>query len=503
MNNLTIGQKLYVGIGALLLLICVSGLYGIRTASFIASVLDETTDKTVRRIQVAGQVYRGIGLLRPEEEVTILATSARNPGLLEASRSRTLRNSQEIDASIGELTGLMRAEAGKKDCAQMKQALASWQAVYSRIQQKNDAGLPEEAAKLSSAESKPILDGMEKSAGSVLSRQQVFLSQDKAKVKAHNGTALKIMIALFALSTLVALIAVWVVRGINRILRDLALELGTGGDQMASASGELSGSSQSLSQGASEQAASLEQISASMEQMSAMTRKNSENALSAAGEMAGTIRHVEDSNAALQEMVGSMEAIKCSSEKVAMIIRTINEIAFQTNILALNAAVEAARAGEAGLGFAVVADEVRNLAQRSALAAKDTTELIEVAIQRSTEGGLKLSCVSSAILSITGSVNSVRVLVDEVSEASRQQTQGLAQVTQAVTQVGVVTQTAAANAEQSAAASEELTTQAETLRLSLGRLEVMVGGDAAQPVAMRSGRIRSKIRQANSEAHKF
>ena len=123
-----------------------------------------------------------------------------------------------------------------------------------------------------------------------------------------------------------------------------------------------------------------------------------------------------------------MTAIKESSNKVAKIIKTIDEIAFQTNILALNAAVEAARAGEAGMGFAVVADEVRNLAQRSAQAAKDTAGLIEESIARSQEGAGKVEQVATAIGAITDSVAQVKGIVDEVREASQQQTQGIDQV---------------------------------------------------------------------------
>src|SRR5476649_2596953 len=135
-----------------------------------------------------------------------------------------------------------------------------------------------------------------------------------------------------------------------------------------------------------------------------MTRQNSENAAQAAVLAADVAQQMTDSNTALGEMVTSMIEIEASSAKVAKIIKTIDEIAFQTNILALNAAVEAARAGEAGMGFAVVADEVRNLAQRSAQAAKDTAELIEESIARSQEGATTVEEVAKAIGSITGSV---------------------------------------------------------------------------------------------------
>src|SRR5205085_7024853 len=164
---------------------------------------------------------------------------------------------------------------------------------------------------------------------------------------------------------------------------------------------------------------------ASMEEMASMTRKNAENAQQAATLVTDVATQVQNSNAALGEMVLSMGAIKESSDKVAKIIKTIDEIAFQTNILALNAAVEAARAGEAGMGFAVVADEVRNLAQRSAQAARDTAGLIEESIQRSQEGSVKVTQVAHSIGAITQSVTRVRGIVEEVSVASGEQAHGI------------------------------------------------------------------------------
>jgi methyl-accepting chemotaxis protein/methyl-accepting chemotaxis protein-1 (serine sensor receptor) len=217
-----------------------------------------------------------------------------------------------------------------------------------------------------------------------------------------------------------------------------------------------------------------------MEEMASMTRNNAENAQRAAALMQDMARSVSESNGSLQQMVQSMTAIKESSDKVARIIRTIDEIAFQTNILALNAAVEAARAGEAGMGFAVVADEVRNLAQRSAQAAKDTAALIEASIASSAEGAAKVSQVAAAISAMTAAVDQVKGLVDEVNVASAQQSQGIDQVTQAIAQMEKVTQTAAATAEESAAASEELNAQAEASTHIVAKLQALVDGAATE-----------------------
>jgi hypothetical protein len=283
-------------------------------------------------------------------------------------------------------------------------------------------------------------------------------------------------------------IAFAIVRSTNRVLADSVASLSSGSEQVVSAAGQVAASAQTLSQGATTQAASLEETSASMEEMASMARKNADNTQEAAGLMAQVDERVNESNHVLQAMVTSMEAIQESSSKVAKIIKTIDEIAFQTNILALNAAVEAARAGEAGMGFAVVADEVRSLAQRSAQAAKDTSALIEESITRSQEGASKVTEVASSIGAITDSVTRVKGIVIEVREASQQQTQGIDQVAQAVAQMEKVTQSSAATAEESAAAAEELNAQAETSMAVVRSLASLVGGSQSQEPAARSAR---------------
>ncbi len=302
-----------------------------------------------------------------------------------------------------------------------------------------------------------------------------------------------VVIAGIVFAAIVVLVFV-VVRNTQREMSGLISQMADAADSTTSASGQVAKSAQSLSQGATEQAASLEETSASMEEMASMTRKNAENSQMAAGLMAEVDSRVKDSNQALESMVGAMASIQDSSQQVAKIIKTIDEIAFQTNILALNAAVEAARAGEAGMGFAVVADEVRNLAQRSAQAAKDTAALIEASIAKAQDGNHKVEQVASSIAGITGSVVKVKGLVDEVSVASQQQAQGIDQVSQAISQMEKVTQTTAATAEESAAASEELNASAEGTMHVVGQLEVLVGATggkggsqlpAAQPVAPR------------------
>jgi methyl-accepting chemotaxis protein len=284
-------------------------------------------------------------------------------------------------------------------------------------------------------------------------------------------------IAAFALLlSVVVLASVFTARTIVKSILRVSTNMAEGSGQVTSAAGQVSSSSQSLAEGASEQAASLQETSASLEEMSGMTKRNSENAQKA-NDLAKQARAAADKGAGdMQAMSTAMTAIKASSDDIAKIIKTIDEIAFQTNILALNAAVEAARAGEAGMGFAVVADEVRNLAQRSAQAAKETAAMIEGAIGKTGQGVEISRKVSETLNEIVAKVRQVDELVAEVAGASSEQTQGITQINTAVGQMDKVTQSNAASAEESAAAAQELNAQAVLMKESVQELLQMVGG---------------------------
>lgn len=274
----------------------------------------------------------------------------------------------------------------------------------------------------------------------------------------------------------VAVIGGFLVRGITQSLRSLAKDMYEGANQVAAAANQVSAGSQTLAEGASEQAASLEETSSSMEQMSSMTSRNSENALQA-NDIAKQTRAAADKGATdMAAMSAAMEAIKGSSDDIAKIIKTIDEIAFQTNILALNAAVEAARAGEAGMGFAVVADEVRNLAQRSAQAAKETASKIEGAITRSGQGVEISNKVAATLHEIVTKVRRMDELVADVAAASREQTEGISQINSAIGEMDKVTQGNSASAEKSAAGATELNAEAEKMKDSVNELWKLIGG---------------------------
>jgi methyl-accepting chemotaxis protein len=283
------------------------------------------------------------------------------------------------------------------------------------------------------------------------------------------------------------LLAFFLTRSITKPIQAIANSLSAGAEQTAAAASQVSSASQSLAEGASEQAASLEETSSSLEEMSSMTKRNAETS-GKVKELGSQARRAGDTGVRdMADMTVAMDAIKASSSDIAKIIKTIDEIAFQTNILALNAAVEAARAGEAGMGFAVVADEVRNLAQRCAQAAKETASKIEDAVQKSVRGAEISVKVSSSLEEIVSKARQVDELAGEVATASQEQRQGIEQVNTAVAQMDKVTQSNAAGAEESASAAEELNAQADSLKATVTELLQMIDGRKSGPPKSASG----------------
>src|SRR6056297_1323285 len=304
--------------------------------------------------------------------------------------------------------------------------------------------------------------------------------EQKAKLTNSQNSTVTLVLTLTIAGVIIGLVlALLIVRSIVGPLTNINNNLRDGAEQVASASEELSSASQQLAEGSSEQASSLEETSATLDESNSMLQQTAENTLRAT-EIAQLASKASDKGShEMKEMMESMKQIKDSSGELSKIIKVIDDIAFQTNLLSINAAVEAARAGEAGAGFAVVAEEVRNLAQRSAKAAQDTTDIIEKNVKMSESGVTVAQRVQEALQEINTQSNELSTLIDQINSASREQTQGINQINQAVSQMEQVTQQNAANAEETASSSEEMSAQAESLNDIVSRLNEMITGIAS------------------------
>ena len=230
-----------------------------------------------------------------------------------------------------------------------------------------------------------------------------------------------------------------------------------------SASNQIANGAQSLAQGATEQAAAIEELSGSISEIAHKSKMNTEMAETTAN-LANTIKNnVEKGNRHMDEMINAVGEINVASQAIGKVIKTIEDIAFQTNILALNAAVEAARAGTAGKGFAVVAEEVRNLANKSAEAAKDTAKLIENSIEKATQGTNIADETAACLAEIVSGINESGQLIGEITKSSEEQSASINQINIGIDQVSQIIQQNSATAEESAALSEEMSAQANSL----------------------------------------
>jgi uncharacterized phage infection (PIP) family protein YhgE len=302
------------------------------------------------------------------------------------------------------------------------------------------------------------------------------------------GLILVGVLGLYALSRRTA-------ASIARPLRETAARLAAGAATVADEAEKTAAASASLSDGASRQAASLEETSASLEELTATTKTNASTAALAVDASHAATQTAEEGKQAIATLREAVADVEQSGSAITGILKTIDEIAFQTNILALNAAIEAARAGEAGAGFAVVADEVRTLAQRSATAARETTALLAGGGAAATgqrrgvvEGLTKIredaGRVAAQFEAITAKIAQTDTQAAQIATASNEQARGLGAISGAVHEIDAVTQTNAAASQSVAATAELLKANAEEMKRAANRLQQLIGGGGANAAAV-------------------
>jgi methyl-accepting chemotaxis protein len=478
MSSITIGKKLFLGTGSLVVSTLALGIAAFAGLSGVGDRVRSIVEVTVRRQTLAHSMDRDISFIMGATKGILMRGLQNDRSGIERNVQDFSTYSDSLQNDINQMRTMDRHSESAQAIRDMEDAFNSDRQSNGKLSKAAESGDMISALSIYDNEMKPVEVRQKQDAAKMLDMQDTDLRHDKESIEGYVSSSGWVTGLLLVLSLGAGFLLMLAIRRILHVLRNIIIELAEASAQIVSAAGQVASSSQSLAQGASEQAATIEETSSASVEINSMARRNTESSHAAAEAVTRSQEGFEKTNHSLAEMVSAMEGINTSSQKISKIIKVIDEIAFQTNILALNAAVEAARAGEAGMGFAVVADEVRNLAQRCAQAAKDTADLIEDSIQRSDGGRVKVDHVAMSIYAITAEASKVKVLVEEINLGSVEQTSGIEQIGRAITQMEQVTQSSAANAEESAAAAEQLNAQAEALKDVVDGLRAMVDGGA-------------------------
>lgn len=415
------------------------------------------------------------------KSITLQFALAKDEAAMNGQKQAFQAETQRIAHGMVELRALARDEQSQSLITDFAAAVETYRTAAERFQTELRSGEFEKAMATLDHDVGSSQQGIETQLNA-LSAQYFQVAQTAgetmAEVLAQSNRFSSIAAWILAGFTVLCLgIAQLTIRAISQRLRAANATLAASTESVQVNAQVVATSSQGLAEGAGEQAASLRETSSALNELDAMTQSNAQSA-TRAKQAANEARASADSGSERMEaMQEAMEAIIASSGEISKILKTIDEIAFQTNILALNAAVEAARAGQAGAGFAVVAEEVRELAQRSARAARETAVKIEDSVSKSNQGARISREVAKSFEGIQQQIRSLDLIVSEIAAASQEQTAGIGQVNTAVLHMDKITQSNADNAEETAGASHDLTVQAEALTQAMNLLREVIGSD--------------------------
>jgi methyl-accepting chemotaxis protein len=494
LGKMTIGKKLFLSIGAVVVAALVMGVMTFVSLSRVGAGMDRVVNENVKRQYLANQMYINLTEMISLERGMQIQAVLKNQAAIDKFHEDYRAELSKLQANIPQFAPLIVTPQGQEFLQAITSGSSRLGDFNEQLYQKATNHDVDGSIALLTNEFIPFANQLQTGSANIAHLQIGLMAEEVKNVRSIQAQSTAISIFMVLLCLAVGVVVVFIVLGINRDLLATATSLSDGAAQIAAAATQVSSSSQSLAQGATEQAAAIEETSASAEQINSMARRSTDSSRATAALVAESQNRVGLANQNLEDMVVAMNDLADSSGQIAKIIKVIDEIAFQTNILALNAAVEAARAGEAGMGFAVVAEEVRNLAQRSAQAAKDTAALIEASIAKTSSSKEKVDQVAVTMRAITEESGRIKVLVDGVSQGSEEQSRGIEQIGKAITQIEKTTQNAAANSEESAAAAEELSAQSETLREVIGQLRMMVSSEESTSNAFASANRTSAAR---------
>ena len=513
-SNMKIGSRLWLGFGAVLLLMAIIIAISISNLMSLEKNINSTVTDKFPKVVLANDMINSLNVIARAVRNVLLTKDKQT---IQKEMDRIPEQRKIIEEKIKTLGGMVRSEEGKV----LYKAIVDAHTPYLKVQDKFLAlvneGKRDEAVEMMLTDLRKAQNSLMDTVNKLIEHQTKSM-EEVGKQGGEIAVRAVYEIVILGVIAFVCGIAVGMViirnlmkqlggepsyaaDAVNRIaagdltldliikhgdnssllyslksmqaaLGNLIHEIKASTDTISTASREIASGNSDLSQRTEEQASSLEETASSMEELTSTVKQNTENAKQAnqlaisASDVAGKGGEV------VSKVVVTMDSINESSRKIVEIISVIDGIAFQTNILALNAAVEAARAGEQGRGFAVVAGEVRNLAQRSAAAAKEIKTLIGDSVEK-VEGGSKLVAQAGQTMEeIVTSIRRVTDIMSEITAASVEQSQGIEQVNTAITQMDEVTQQNAALVEEAAAAAESLEEQAQILAASVATFKV-------------------------------
>ena len=510
-TNLKIGTRLSIGFGFLVVLLVAMAAFGTSRLSMLNSQVDDVINDKYPKTVLANNIIDNVNLIARASRNILLMSDAGQIG----KEIQTIQGaSQQTQASLEKLDGMIRGEKGRVLMKSIMEARTQYNASRDEVLKLAQAGARNEATVLLLEKVRPLQLGYMTAVEALIAHQNQLMHESGEEARSEYEEARDLMIALGAIAIAFAAVTAWLVtrsitsplnravkvaetvaagdltsqidttgrdetaqllralRTMNDNLLNIVTQVRVGTDTISTASTQIAAGNLDLSSRTEEQAGSLEETASSMEELTATVRQNAANAREANQLAISASAVAVEGGSVVGQMVDTMTAINESSRKIVDIIGVIDGIAFQTNILALNAAVEAARAGEQGRGFAVVASEVRTLAQRSAAAAKEIKSLIGDSVDKVDSGSKLVGQAGQTMNDVVASVKRVTDIVGEITEASREQGQGIEQINEAVTQMDQVTQQNAALVEEAAAAAQSLQHQASNLSRIVGVFKI-------------------------------